>query len=129
MTSPRIRHRAALLAAAHDIAQGAQALSEIDFTRLCRSRGLPPPARQRIRIEPSGRRRYLDAEWDLPDGRRLIVEVDGALHLAVGRWWDDQLRQNELAIARDVVLRYPSVVVRNEPDIVADQLRRCLGGR
>ena len=33
--------RAVLLAAAHDIAQGAQALSEIDFARLCRSGGLP----------------------------------------------------------------------------------------
>jgi hypothetical protein len=125
--SPRIRHRAALLAAAHDIAQGAHALSEIDFIRLCRAAGLSQPAQQKVRIERSGRRRYLDAVWDLPDGRRLVVEVDGALHLVPGRWWEDQLRQNELAISGDVVLRFPSVVVRNEPVVVTDQLRSILG--
>jgi hypothetical protein len=52
--------------------------------------------------------------------------VDGALHLAVTRWWDDQLRQNEFVIADRVVLRFPSVVVRTEASIVADQLRRAL---
>jgi hypothetical protein len=124
--SPRVRHRAALLAAAHDIAQGAHALSEIDFARLCRKAGLPPPSRQSIRKEPSGRRRYLDAEWDLPDGQRLVVEVDGALHLTVERWWGDQLRQNEIAIVRDVVLRYPSVIVRCEQKTVIEQLTRVL---
>lgn len=121
----RIRHRAVLLAATHDIAQGAQALSEIDFARLCRRAGLPPPCRQAVRVERSGRRRYLDAEWVLPNGRRLVVEVDGALHLAARRWWDDQLRQNELVIAGDLVLRYPSVIVRCEPDLVIAQLRRA----
>lgn len=124
--SPRVRHRAALLAATHDIAQGAHALSEIDFARLCRKAGLPPPTRQSIRKEPSGRRRYLDVEWDLPDGHKLVVEVDGALHLTVERWWSDQLRQNELAIVRDVVLRYPSVIVRCEQKTVIEQLTRVL---
>jgi len=125
--APRVRHRAAMLAAAHDVSQGAHALSEIDFARLCRSACLPPPKRQAIRRDSSGRRRYLDAEWELPDGRRLVVEVDGALHLAVGRWWDDQLRQNELTLTGDIVLRFPSAVVRCEPFVVVDQLRRILG--
>ena len=57
---PRVRHRAALFLAVADISQGAHALSEIDFARLCR-RGLPEPARQAVRVEPGGRRRYLDA--------------------------------------------------------------------
>jgi very-short-patch-repair endonuclease len=52
--------------------------------------------------------------------------VDGALHLAPRRWWDDQLRQNELVIADDIVLRFPSVVVRTDPDQVIGQLRRVL---
>ena len=124
--SPRVRHRAALLVAAADISQGAAALSEIDFSRLCRRFGLPEPVRQAVRQEPSGRRRYLDAEWRRADGKRVVAEVDGALHLAARRWWDDQLRQNELAIAGDVVLRFPSVVVRTEPALVAGQLRRAL---
>jgi hypothetical protein len=124
--SPRVRHRAALLAAVHDIAQGSHALSEIDFIRLCRAAGLPEPVRQAIRADRFGRRRYLDAEWILPDGRRVVVEVDGALHLVARSWWDDQLRQNELAIGGDVVLRFPTVVVRCEPTRVVDQLRRIL---
>lgn len=122
----RVRHRAVLLAAAQDIGQGAQALSEIDFARLCRRNGLPEPIRQAIRVEPSGRRRYLDAEWTRRDGRRVIAEVDGALHLIARRWWADQLRQNELMIAGDLVLRFPTIALRCEEPIVVGQLRRAL---
>jgi hypothetical protein len=124
--APRMRHRAAVLAAVGDIAQGAQALSEIDFARLCRRAGLPEPVRQGVRVEPSGRRRYLDAEWRRADGRTVIAEVDGALHLIARRWWDDQLRQNELVLADAIVLRFPSVVVRTQPEVVLGQLRRAL---
>ena len=67
---------------------GSEALSEIDFARLCRRHCLPAPTRQAIRIEPSGRRRYLDAEWRLRDGRRVAVEVDGAVHLAQRKWFE-----------------------------------------
>lgn len=126
--APRTRHRAILLSAVQDIAQGAAALSEIDFARLCRAAGLPEPVRQAVRVEPSGRRRYLDVEWRTRNGRRWVVEVDGALHLAAQRWWNDQLRQNELVIAGDRVLRFPSVVVRCEVPLVIDQLRRSLLG-
>lgn len=122
----RLRHRATLLAAVRDIGQGAEALSEIDFALLCREAGLPEPHRQAVRVEPDGRQRYLDVEWQLRDGRRVVAEVDGALHLAAQRWWSDQLRQNELVIAGDAVLRFPSVVLRCERAKVVDQLRRML---
>ena len=69
----RLRHRAELLAAVDDIEQGAHALSEIDFAKLCRRAGLPRPSRQAIRTEPDGRRRYLDVEWPLTNGRRVVV--------------------------------------------------------
>jgi very-short-patch-repair endonuclease len=82
--------------------------------------------RQAVRPDPNGRRRYLDAEWDREDGQRVVVEVDGALHLAVRQWWGDQARQNELAIAGAIVLRFPSVAVREDPKAVVDQLRRAL---
>jgi hypothetical protein len=124
--APRLRHHALLLAAVRDIDQGAEALSEIDFSRLCRRFGLPGPRRQAVRVEPGGVRRYLDAEWTRGDGRIVAAEVDGALHLTPRRWWDDQVRQNELTIAGTVVLRFPSAVVRTEPTLVADQLRRAL---
>ena len=48
------------------------------------------------------------------DGRVLVVEVDGALHLLPARWWDDQLRQNEVVLSGRTVLRFPSVVLRCE---------------
>lgn len=122
----RTRHRAALLAAVQDISGGSQALSEIDFTRLCRRAGLPAPVQQRVRREPSGRRRYLDASWRRSDGRLVIAEVDGAVHLNPRRWWEDQSRQNELTIADALVLRFPSVVVRHDEATVIAQLRRAL---
>src|SRR5699024_2097586 len=77
----RTRHRRILLAAVADIEGGSEALSEIDFVRLCRRHGLPRPIQQRVRREPSGRRRYLDASWRRADGRLVVAEVDGAMHL------------------------------------------------
>lgn len=124
--APRTRHRRALTHAVADIAMGAEALSEIDFARLCRRHGLPEPLRQAIRLEPGGRRRYLDAEWTGRAGRRVVVEVDGAVHLTPRTWYDDQLRQNELVLSGSVVLRFPSVIVRTEEALVAAQLRRAL---
>jgi hypothetical protein len=124
--SSRARHRLALLAAVADIEGGADALSEIDFIRLCHRYRLPRPELQKARRDSTGRRRYLDAAWRRADGRMVVVEVDGALHLNVRRWWDDQLRQNELSLADALVLRFPSVIVRTAPELVAAQLRRAL---
>lgn len=125
----RARHRKDLLLATADIEQGAQALSEIDLGRLCRRFGLPQPLRQAVRIESNGRRRYLDAEWQLSDGRAVAVEIDGAYHLSPQRWIDDQLRQNSIVLDGTLVLRFPSIVVRDQPGLVAKQLRRALLGR
>lgn len=124
--APRVRHRRALMLATQDIAQGAHALSEIDFVNLCRRFGLPIPTRQAVRVDRFGRRRYLDVEWRLPDGRRVAAEIDGALHLSPVRWVEDQLRQNEVVIDGTIMLRYPTVVVRAEPALVAEQLGRVL---
>ena len=124
--SPRLSRRQLLGLTVADIEQGADALSEIDFVKLCRCHGLPLPVQQLVRPQPDGRRRYLDASWRRADGRLVVAEVDGALHLSQRRWWADQLRQNELTIGDAMVLRYPSVVVRTEPGVVADQLRRAL---
>lgn len=126
--SARLRHRSQLLRALDDIEMGAQALSEIDFARVCRRAGLAEPERQTVRLDPRGRRRYLDAFWRLRDGRTLTVEVDGALHLAPLHWFADQLRQNEVTLSGTMVLRYPSVVLRTEEATVVDQLRRALLG-
>lgn len=84
LQASRAKHRAVLLSAVQDIEGGSQALSEIDFVRLCRKARLPLPIQQELRRDSFGRRRYLDATWRLRDGRLLVVEVDGALHLSPG---------------------------------------------
>ena len=56
----------------------------------------------------------------------MVVEIDGALHLEQRRWWDDQLRQNEITLGNSLVLRFPSAVVRLQPELVIAQLRRAL---
>jgi hypothetical protein len=122
----RVRHARLLGVAIADIAGGSQALSEIDLVQLCRAHRLPVPDRQVIRREPSGRRRYLDAEWTRPGRRPVVVEVDGALHLLPRTYWDDMQRSNELVVAGRAVLRFPAFAVRAHPELVAAQLRRAL---
>jgi very-short-patch-repair endonuclease len=56
----------------------------------------------------------------------VVVEVDGALHLDQRNWWSDQSRQNKLVLADAVVLRYPSVVIRTQPQLVAAEIREAL---
>lgn len=103
-----------------DIGGGSQALSEIDFVRLCRRHGLPEPTRQAVRRDSRGRRRYLDVEWRLPDGRVITLEIDGIGHLEVQRWYDDLLRTAELLAAGSAEpVRLPAMAVRAEPERVA----------
>jgi len=123
--APRARHRRYFLLAVADIEQGAEALSEIDFRRLCIRFQLPTPTHQAVRRGPDGRRRYLDVRWRLPDGRLIGAEVDGAYHTDVDQWFADQMRQNDVVIGGVPILRYPSVVVRDAPELVAEQLRQA----
>lgn len=123
----KVRHHRLLRSVLVDIGGGAQALSEIDFGRLCVEYGLPRPERQVIRVEPNGRRRYLDVVLRGPDGRTLIVEIDGALHLLPERYWDDMSRDNELVIAGERRLRIPTIAMHLDRARVADQVRRALG--
>ncbi|MEV0391623.1 hypothetical protein [Polymorphospora rubra] len=101
---PRTRRRALAVRTANDVAGGAQALSEIDFVRLCRRYLLPRPDLQERRTDAAGRNRYLDAYWR---DWRLHVEVDGAHHMDVREWAADMRRQNEVWIGGDRVLRFP----------------------
>ena len=48
------------------------------------------------------------------------------MHLAPQQWYADQIRHNEMVINATILLRYPSVVVRTEERLVADQLARAL---
>lgn len=104
-----------------DVADGAHALSEIDFARLCRARGLPEPVQQQI-VEDEKGRIYLDVRWECG----LVVEIDGAGH----RWGLqvslDNLRQNGLVIAGDRVLRIDSLGLRLFTDEFMEQVQQGL---
>jgi hypothetical protein len=128
-TAGMVRHRRTLARVLDDIAGGSDALSEIDFVRICRQAGLPRPEQQVRRHDSEGRRRYLDARIRRPDGRVILVEVDGAMHLRVDRWWDDQARSNDLVLAdAALMLRFPAVVIRTERARVVEQLQRAYFG-
>lgn len=119
----RVRHKAHLRTALLDIGGGAEALSEIDLVVLCRRSRLQPPVQQRKRRGADGSVRYLDAEWRLPDGSLLVLEVDGAHHLSVGQWQSDMRRERAVVLSGRRVLRATSVEVRLEPQLVAADLR------
>ncbi|MGZ4459927.1 MAG: hypothetical protein ACXVW9_12470 [Nocardioidaceae bacterium] len=118
----RHKRRPLILQVAADIADGAQALGELDFAGMCRRRGLPKPDRQVIRSLPGGRA-YLDNYWD---ALALVVEVDGVHHDAPENAIADALRQNALTIAKDDVLRVPVLGLRVCPDLFMDQVAAML---
>ena len=102
------RRRAFIKRVVSDIALGVQSLGELDFARLCRSRGLPEPSRQVLRQGPRGRM-YLDVRWD---SYQLVVEIDGVQHrqgLAVSV---DNLSRNAVTLGEDRVLRIDLIGLR-----------------
>ncbi|WP_375487931.1 hypothetical protein [uncultured Jatrophihabitans sp.] len=119
-----VRHVAVMRAVLGDIGGGGHTLAEIDLGPVARRAGLPPPRRQVLRRESSGRARYVDAEFDLPDGTTFVVEIDGAVHLQPSSFWDDLDRQNEIVLDGTPVLRFASLSVRLNEQRVVDQLRR-----
>ena len=120
----RLHRRRLLKTTLADVAGGAQALSELDFTRLVvRQYNLPEPDRQVPRRDGKGRRRWLDACWERA---RLVVEIDGAAHLDVLQYWDDMDRANDLTLEQYHVMRFPAWVVRYQPEHVAAKIRKAL---
>ncbi|MFI1195599.1 hypothetical protein ACH4T9_20425 [Micromonospora sp. NPDC020750] len=120
---PRAHRRHLVRRTVDDIAGGAEALSEIDFLRLCRRHGLPRPDLQHRRTDAGGRTRWLDAYWR---EWGVHVEVDGAHHMDVREWAADMRRQNDVWTAGDRILRFPAWLVRARPDEVTATLRRAL---
>ncbi|HET7901137.1 MAG TPA: DUF559 domain-containing protein [Candidatus Nanopelagicales bacterium] len=60
---------------------------------------------------------------DLPDGTRLVLEIDGPQHDDPRARWVDSQRDAELIALGYRVLRIPAYVVRTDPDRVVAQLR------
>ena len=119
----KLRHGAQFGLVLGDIAGGAQSFAEIDMVRLCREAGLQAPQRQTRRKDKEGRWRYLDLEWVLPDGRRLVLEIDGSFHMLVRNWSADARRERSVVISGATVLRCSTVEIRFNPWDVLDDLR------
>jgi len=119
----RAPRQALIRATLCDIADGAQALSELDFCELTRRYGVPEPSRQAIRRDATGRVRWLDAYWERA---RVVAEVDGLWHMDAAAWWADMRRDNELTASGLRVLRFPAFAVRDQPEVVAAQIAAAL---
>jgi very-short-patch-repair endonuclease len=105
-----------------DVAAGAQALGELDFARLCRSRGIPEPSRQVVRHGPRGRI-YLDVGWE---EHGVVAEVDGAQHRQGLAVTSDNLRRNALQIGGEITLTIDLVGLRLETEAFMAQVREAL---
>lgn len=112
-----------------EIQGGATSTNEADFLRECRRRGLPAPRMQTRRVDALGQRRRTDAEFRLPDGRLLIVEIDGVGHLDPRQWRDDLERSNGLVLSTGaLILHVTGWEVRNDPEPFFTLLEAAVSG-
>jgi len=119
---PELRRSTLIAALLEDIAGGAHSMGEIDVGEMCREHGLEPPRRQVRRTDSSGTRRWTDAEWDLPDGRVVALEVDGSFHRDVEQWIDDMARQRRLVDPMRLLVRCSTIELRTDSAQVAADL-------
>ena len=105
----KLRHGETFGLVLGDIAGGAQSFAELDVGRLCEEHHLAAPARQVVRVDKEGRRRYLDCVWILRNGDVVVLEVDGSFHAEVVAWWSDMKRERAVVVQGDRVLRCSSI--------------------
>ena len=108
-----------------DAMNGSESLGELDFVSECRRRGLPVPDRQVVRRAPTGTY-FLDARWG---EFGVVLEIDGIQHSEVTRLVGDALRQNDVALSGDLILRLPLLGLRLQPDAFFAQVADALRGR
>lgn len=118
----RDKRRLLLHAVVNELLDGARALGELDVVKELRRRELPAPARQVLRCDERGRY-YLDLYWP---AFRLVVEIDGIHHAWAENIVGDALRQNDLVLDGDTVLRLPLLGLRLRPEEFFAQVERAL---
>jgi hypothetical protein len=111
------------------VSEGAHSLAELAVGRMCLDEGLPMPDRQVRRLDAGGQTRFTDAQWRLPGGRIVVLEVEGAFHMEVGHWEADIARERDLVATGVVVLRCTAREVREEAPRIARSLRAVGVGR
>jgi hypothetical protein len=122
----QVRYRPVLMRLLNDLDGGAEALSEVAFLRWCRRNGFPKPTLQ-VRQDSDGRRRYIDAGFVRADGRQVLVEIDGGVHLSLATRWQDTAKDNDAFIAGRLTLRFPSIAIYSNDPVAVRQLRGALG--
>lgn len=105
-----------------DLEGGARSGAERDVARMCKEFGLPEPARQTRRRDADGRQRWTDCEWDLLDGRILVLEVDGAFHMDAQQWTADLRRRRQITAPDRTVVGCTAFEVRHERAALARDL-------
>ncbi|MDN4162351.1 DUF559 domain-containing protein [Nocardioides abyssi] len=118
----RDRRRVLVQQVVHELLEGARTLDEAAIVRELVRRGLPAPARQVVRRGRHGRY-VLDLHWP---GHRLVVEVDGIQHAWAEHVVGDAVRQNDLVLTGERVLRVPMLGLRLEPDTFYGQIEQAL---
>jgi very-short-patch-repair endonuclease len=106
------------------MAGGAQSMGEVDVERMCRAHALESPDRQVRRRDAAGAWRYTDCEWELDNGRLVILEVDGGFHMEVERGQAEIARARALASPDRIIVRCTTAELRDNATAVADDLRR-----
>lgn len=118
----RHRFRRMLQESIRDIAAGAQSLGELDFTRMCRERGLPEPSRQALRETPNGRA-YLDVYWK---AFRVALEINGAGHERLDQVMHDEIRTMDLQVHGETAIQVTVLTLRCDPGPFFDRLAELL---
>lgn len=110
---------------AAEVAGGVRSLNELDVARAMRTRGLPEPERQALRVRASGRQ-YLDCDYS---AYGLTVEIDGPQHDEPEHRLADVLRDLDQVSDGSTVIRIPSAAWRLDRQAVLDGLERVFAAR
>jgi very-short-patch-repair endonuclease len=108
-----------------DVMGGSESLGELDLMRECRRRHIPLPDRQVVRRGARGTY-FLDARWARFG---VVLEIDGIHHVHATQVVGDALRQNDVVLEGDLVLRLPLLGLRVSPDAFFVQLVQALRSR
>lgn len=123
----RVPHTVELRRALADAGGGAESLAESDVVALAVRARLPTPRRQVLMQTPIGPRR-LDLVVDLPDGRTLVIHVDGIHHDDPRQRARDAATEAALIAMGCIVLRLPAVTVHVERRSILTQLTAIADG-
>ena len=108
-----------------DLLDGVRSISEHEFARECRDRGIPEPSRQ-VRRRTRDGRYFLDVYWE---EWGVVVEIDGIQHGWVQNVISDALRHNDVTLSDALVLRLPLLGLRVAADDFFEQISEALRSR